>query len=170
MRFGSHKLYFRVTREEQQRRFERRRTDPLRQWKLSELDSQAQDRWDKFTTMKYKVLKRTPNDAAPWTVIRSDDKHLARLNVMKVILNSVDYEGRDTVPDFARCRDCGFRRARSRDHEGTTRPERSISGLGTRPEIVSDLTNLPGALNGAQICHGQAGRFRTISAQAERRT
>jgi polyphosphate kinase 2 len=94
------KLYFSVTQAEQLRRFERRKNDPLRQWKLSEVDSQAQDRWDDFTTMKYKMLKRTTNDAAPWTVVRSDDKHLARLNVMKVILDAVDYEGRDSSLDF----------------------------------------------------------------------
>jgi len=94
------KLYFSVTQEEQLRRFERRKNDPLRQWKLSEVDSQAQDRWDDFTTMKYKMLKRTTNDEAPWTVVRSDDKHLARLNVMKVILDAVDYEGRDSTLDF----------------------------------------------------------------------
>jgi hypothetical protein len=50
--------------------------------------------------MKYKMLKRTTNDEAPWTVVRSDDKHLARLNVMKVILDAVDYEGRDGTLDF----------------------------------------------------------------------
>jgi polyphosphate kinase 2 len=94
------KLYFSVTREEQLRRFERRKNDPLRQWKLSEIDSQAQDRWDEFTTMKYRMLKRTTNDEAPWTVIRSDDKHRARLNAMKVILDAVDYEGRDNTLDF----------------------------------------------------------------------
>jgi polyphosphate kinase 2 (PPK2 family) len=94
------KLYFSVTKEEQQRRFERRKNDPLRQWKLSEIDLQAQDRWDEFTTMKFKMLKRTTNDEAPWTVIRSDDKHQARLNVMKVILDAVDYKGRDTSLDF----------------------------------------------------------------------
>jgi len=94
------KLYFSVTRGEQLRRFERRKNDPLRQWKLSEIDSQAQDRWDEFTTMKFKMLKRTTNDEAPWAVIRSDDKHLARLNVMKVILDAVDYEGRDSTLDF----------------------------------------------------------------------
>ena len=94
------KLYFSVTREEQLRRFERRKNDPLRQWKLSEIDSQAQDRWDEFTTMKYKMLKRTTNDEAPWTVIRSDDKHRARLSVMKVILDEVDYEGRDNTLEF----------------------------------------------------------------------
>ena len=53
------KLYFSVSKEEQQRRFDRRRTDPLRQWKLSEVDLQAQEHWDDFTDMKYKMLKRT---------------------------------------------------------------------------------------------------------------
>jgi len=94
------KLYFSVTQEEQKRRFDRRRNDPLRQWKLSEVDAQAQDLWDEFTVLKYRMLKRTNTDETPWTIIRSDDKHLARLNAMKVILNSVDYEGRDTSLDF----------------------------------------------------------------------
>ena len=86
------KLYFSVTKEEQNRRFERRKTDALRQWKLSEIDVQAQDRWDDFTNQKYAMLKRTHTNHAPWTIIRSIDKHLARLNAMKVILNSVPYE------------------------------------------------------------------------------
>lgn len=94
------KLYFSVTQEEQLRRFERRKNDPLRQWKLSEIDLQAQECWDEFTTMKFKMLKRTTNDEAPWTVVRSDDKHLARLNVMKVILDAVDYVGRDNTLEF----------------------------------------------------------------------
>jgi polyphosphate kinase 2 len=94
------KLYFSVTKEEQARRFERRKTDPLRQWKLSEIDVQAQDRWDDFTSQKYEMLKRTHTNHAPWTVIRSNDKHLARLNAMKVILNSVPYERLDRSLDF----------------------------------------------------------------------
>ncbi len=94
------KLYFSVTREEQARRFKRRKDDPLRQWKLSEVDMQAQERWDDFTNQKYAMLKRTHNSQAPWTVIRSNDKHLARLNAMKVILNSVPYERRDAELDF----------------------------------------------------------------------
>lgn len=97
------KLYFSVTKEEQERRFERRKTDPLRQWKLSEVDLQAQERWDDFTNMKYEMLKRTHTSIAPWTIIRSDNKHLARLNSMRVILNAIHYEGRDPelnyVPD-----------------------------------------------------------------------
>ncbi len=94
------KLYFSVTKEEQRRRFERRKTDPLRQWKLSEVDLQAQERWDDFTNMKYEMLKHTHTTIAPWTIIRSDNKHLARLNVMRVILNSIHYEGRDELLDY----------------------------------------------------------------------
>ena len=94
------KLYFSVTKEEQARRFERRKNDPLRQWKLSEIDVQAQDRWDEFTHQKYEMLKRTHTTHSPWTIIRSNDKHLARLNAMKVILNSVPYKRLDASLDF----------------------------------------------------------------------
>ncbi|GBE07754.1 polyphosphate kinase 2 [bacterium BMS3Bbin11] len=97
------KLYFSVTKEEQKKRFSRRKHDPLKQWKLSEVDVQAQERWDDFTNVKYEMLKRTHTTYSPWKIIRSNDKHLARLNVMKVILNSVPYEhlneNLDFVPD-----------------------------------------------------------------------
>ena len=86
------KLYFSVTKEEQARRFNRRKNDALRQWKLSEVDLQAQERWDDFTNQKYQMLKRTHSNHAPWTVIRSNNKQEARLNAMRVILNSVPYE------------------------------------------------------------------------------
>lgn len=95
------KLYFSVTKEEQARRFERRKTDPLRQWKLSEIDVQAQERWDDFTNTKYKMLKQTHSFTSPWTVVRSNDKHLARLEVLKVILNSVDYEDRSADLNYS---------------------------------------------------------------------
>lgn len=95
------KLYFSVTKDEQAARFERRKTDPLRQWKLSEIDVQAQERWDDFTTTKYNMLKQTHSHTAPWTVIRSIDKQHARLEALKVILNSVDYEGRSEDVDYS---------------------------------------------------------------------
>jgi len=94
------KLYFSVSKEEQERRFDRRKTDPLRQWKLSEVDVQAQERWDDFTNVKYEMLRQTNTTHAPWTIIRSNDKHLARLNVMKIILNSVPYNRLDPDLDF----------------------------------------------------------------------
>ncbi len=84
------KLYFSVTKKEQMRRFERRRDDPLRQWKLSEVDLQAQELWDEFTEKKYEMLNRTHTAATPWTIIRSNDKHEARVNAMRVILGAVD--------------------------------------------------------------------------------
>jgi len=95
------KLYFSVTKDEQARRFERRKTDPLRQWKLSEIDVQAQDRWDDFTETKYNMLKQTHSHNAPWTVIRSNDKQDARFEALKVILNSIDYKGRDETLDYS---------------------------------------------------------------------
>ncbi len=95
------KLYFSVTKEEQAARFDRRKTDPLRQWKLSEVDLQAQDRWDEFTHVKYEMLRRTNTIECPWTVIRSNDKHQARLNAIKAILNAVPYPRGDTSLDYA---------------------------------------------------------------------
>ena len=89
------KLYFSVSKEEQARRFERRRNDPLRQWKLSEVDLQAQEQWDEFTVKKYNLLKKTSTKKTPWFVIRSDDKHLARVETMKIILQTVAYRGRN---------------------------------------------------------------------------
>ena len=89
------KLYFSVSKEEQKRRFDRRINDPLRQWKFSEVDMQAQDLWDEFSEKKYEMLRRTNSRRAPWHIVRSDNKHLARLEAMKIILNSVDYDGRN---------------------------------------------------------------------------
>jgi len=94
------KLYFSVSKAEQARRFKRRKNDPLRQWKLSEVDLQAQELWDEFTEKKFKLLKKTHTKKSPWWVIRSDDKHLARRETMKLILNSVRYRGKNRKLDF----------------------------------------------------------------------
>ena len=95
------KLYFSVTKEEQKKRFERRKNDPLRQWKLSEVDLQAQNLWDEFTEKKFMLLKKTHTKQSPWWIIRSDNKHLARRETMKLILNSVPYKGRSRELDFS---------------------------------------------------------------------
>jgi polyphosphate kinase 2 len=94
------KLYFSVSKEEQERRFKRRKNDPLRQWKLSEVDLQAQELWDDFTEKKFVLLKKTHTKQSPWWVIRSDNKHLARRETMKLILNLVRYKGRRKKIDF----------------------------------------------------------------------
>ena len=94
------KLYFSVSKEEQNRRFERRKNDPLRKWKLSEVDLQAQELWHEFTLRKFKMLKSTHTRLMPWYIIRSCDKHLARRETMKLILNSVGYRGRGRKLNF----------------------------------------------------------------------
>ena len=94
------KLYFSVSKQVQQARFDRRADDPLRQWKLSEVDVQAQGYWDEFTEKKYKMLSKTHSKSAPWIVLRSDNKFEARKEAIKHILNSVDYTNRDKNLDF----------------------------------------------------------------------
>jgi len=94
------KFYFSVSKAVQAQRFEIRKTNPLKQWKLSEIDLQVQERWDEFSQRKYQMLKRTHTQAAPWTIVRADNKHRARLNAIKVILNSVDYERRNGALDY----------------------------------------------------------------------
>ena len=85
------KFYFSVSKDEQKRRFEKRRTDPLKQYKLSPVDEKSQGLWDKYTIAKYSMLLASHTDHAPWTIIRSDNKKKARINTIKHILNHFDY-------------------------------------------------------------------------------
>jgi len=85
------KFYFSVSKDEQKRRFEKRRTDPLKQYKLSPVDEKSQDLWDKYTIAKYSMLLASHTEHAPWTIIRSDNKKKARINTIKHILNHFDY-------------------------------------------------------------------------------
>jgi polyphosphate kinase 2 len=94
------KLYFSVSKQEQLQRFNSRQKDPLKEWKLSEVDSQAQDLWDEFSHKKYEMLRRTNSKPAPWHIVRSDTKHKARLEAAKVILNSINYEDKNHAIDF----------------------------------------------------------------------
>ena len=85
------KFYFSVSKKEQARRFEKRITDPLKQYKISPVDEQAQKLWDKYTIAKYSMLLSTNTPYAEWTVIKSDNKKKARINCIKHILSHVDY-------------------------------------------------------------------------------
>ena len=85
------KFYFSVSKEEQKRRFKERETDPLKQHKLSPVDKESQKYWDQYTLAKFMMLSATHTEAAPWTVIKSDDKKKARINTIKHILSHVDY-------------------------------------------------------------------------------
>ncbi|MBK6956147.1 MAG: polyphosphate kinase 2 [Actinomycetales bacterium] len=97
------KLWFSVGRAEQVRRFERRKIDPVRQWKLSPTDLASLDKWDAYTQAKEAMFFYTDTMDAPWTVVKSNDKKRARLEAMRVILSRIDYPDKDVnvvgVPD-----------------------------------------------------------------------
>ncbi len=86
------KFFFSVSRGEQQARFESRETDLLKQYKISPVDRMAQELWDDYTIRKFQMLNETNRTLAPWTIIRSDNKKLARLNCIKHILSKIDYK------------------------------------------------------------------------------
>jgi polyphosphate kinase 2 len=88
------KLYFSVSKKMQLKRFEKRTKDPLKQYKLSPVDMQAQDLWGEYTMRKFQMLLETNTTLSPWTIIRSDNKKKARINCMKHILNRLNYEGK----------------------------------------------------------------------------
>lgn len=85
------KFYFSVSKEEQAKRFHQRKTDPLKQYKLSDVDIKSQELWDAYTHAKYLMLLASHTDYAPWTIIRSDNKKKARINCIKYILSELDY-------------------------------------------------------------------------------
>jgi len=85
------KFYFSVSKAEQARRFKERKTDPLKQYKLSPVDARSQEMWDKYTVAKYSMLRASHTGTSPWIIIRSDNKKKARINCIKHILSSVQY-------------------------------------------------------------------------------
>lgn len=91
------KFYFSVSKEEQSRRFESRKTDILKQYKLSPVDNLAQTYWDQYTVKKFQMLNESNRTLSPWTIIRSDDKKKARVNCIKHILSHLDYDKK--LPD-----------------------------------------------------------------------
>ena len=85
------KFYFSVSKDEQARRFKARETDPLKQYKLSPVDKESQKLWNEYSLAKFMMLSATHTEAAPWTIVKSDDKKRARVNCIKHILNFVNY-------------------------------------------------------------------------------
>ena len=90
------KFYFSVSKKEQLRRFKSRHGDLLKQYKISPVDEQAQKLWDQYTVRKFQMLSESNRTLAPWTIVRSDVKKLARLNCIKYVLSKIDY--RDKAP------------------------------------------------------------------------
>ncbi|MBL4904175.1 MAG: polyphosphate kinase 2 [Desulfocapsa sp.] len=97
------KFYFSVSKDVQKERFDARKTDPLKQYKLSPVDNLAQKYWNEYAIRKFQMLSETNRTIAPWTIIRSDNKKLARINCIKYILSNMDYEDKlpveELIPD-----------------------------------------------------------------------
>ncbi len=88
------KLWLNVGRATQLQRFLDREKDPLKQWKLSQIDVDGLRKWDAYTTAIEETLARTHTKDAPWTVIRSDDKRRARVNAIRAVLTPLTYAGK----------------------------------------------------------------------------
>lgn len=89
------KYYLDISREEQIRRLEDRRTNPLKQWKVSPIDKVAIDKWDDYTKARNEMLRRTDFAAAPWHVVRTDNKRAARLNIIRHMISQLECPDRD---------------------------------------------------------------------------
>ncbi len=89
------KYFLDVSRDEQKRRILRRKTDPLRMWKLSPIDGKSLDLWEQYTEAFEKMFARTHTHICPWTIVNTNDKKRARLNIARDILSKIDYEGKD---------------------------------------------------------------------------
>ncbi|HID03578.1 MAG TPA: polyphosphate kinase 2 [Desulfobacterales bacterium] len=91
------KFYFSVSKDVQKERFDSRKDDPLKQYKLSPVDNLAQKYWNEYAIRKFQMLSETNRTMAPWTIIRSDNKKVARINCIKHILSNMEYEGKLSV-------------------------------------------------------------------------
>jgi polyphosphate kinase 2 (PPK2 family) len=86
------KYWLEVGKKQQQRRFEARIKDPLRQWKLSPMDLESFPRWNDYSRARDKMLEATDSKHAPWYLVRSDDKRKARLNCISHFLSKIRYK------------------------------------------------------------------------------
>jgi polyphosphate kinase 2 len=86
------KYWLEVSDEEQERRFEARITDPLRQWKLSPMDLPSREKWYEYSAARDRMLDATDSKHAPWHILRSDDKKRARLNCITHLLSQIPYK------------------------------------------------------------------------------
>src|SRR5262249_40311919 len=86
------KYWLEVSNKEQERRFEARIEDPLRQWKLSVMDLPSREKWYEYSLARDAMLKATDTKHAPWHILRSDDKKRARLNCIAHLLERIPYK------------------------------------------------------------------------------
>lgn len=88
------KFWFSISKAEQKARFESRRINPLKQWKLSPIDEKAQDLWSKYTSYKEDMFSKTHTSFSPWIIVKANDKKTARLESIRFVLDRFDYDGK----------------------------------------------------------------------------
>jgi polyphosphate kinase 2 len=98
------KFWFSITKDEQERRFNSRLANPLKQWKFSEVDKEGQNLWDKYTHYKEQMFSKTHTTFSPWIIIKTNNKKEARLETIRYVLSKFEYEGKGnsgitTLPD-----------------------------------------------------------------------
>jgi polyphosphate kinase 2 (PPK2 family) len=93
------KYYLDITKDEQKKRLEDRKTDPLKQWKISPIDEAALKHWDDYTKARDAMFERTSQPHSPWVVVKADDKRAARCNVIRDILSRIDPDHNGEHPD-----------------------------------------------------------------------
>ncbi len=91
------KLWFSIEHTEQQRRLQSRGTDPLRRWKLSTVDAEAQKHWDTFTKYKNAMFERCHTTCCPWIIVNGNNKQTARLESIRFVLSQIDYAGKQAT-------------------------------------------------------------------------
>jgi polyphosphate kinase 2 len=91
------KFWFSISKEEQLARFDSRRKNPLKQWKLSPIDDRAQELWDAYTQHKEQMFSRTHTSFSPWVIVQANNKKAARLESIRYVLSLFDYEGKQTT-------------------------------------------------------------------------
>ncbi len=89
------KFWFSISKDVQEERFESRRDDPLKQWKISPVDDRAQENWDLYTKYKNEMFSKTHTSYSPWIIVKANDKKKARLESMRYVLSTLDFEGKE---------------------------------------------------------------------------
>ena len=122
------KYWFSVSDEEQYKRFQSRRNDPLRQWKLSPMDLESITKWEDYSRAKDEMFVHTDIPSAPWYTVESEDKKRSRINVISHLLSTIPYE--HTKPDLPKIPE----RPETTDYERPPRDEFRYV-----PDVAADL-------------------------------
>lgn len=88
------KFWFSISKDEQKKRFESRVQNPLKQWKFSPVDMKGQELWNRYTYYKEQMFNRTHTNFAPWMIVKTNSKKVARLESMRYILSKFEYDGK----------------------------------------------------------------------------